>query len=190
VRPPVAGDLDVPGRVAVDQPVPGGQVQRCAQGGTKVVERRRGLRPALAVRDVGDGREGRAQQRTIEVAEPELAEMRDEHEFHVAGVVQPGGGPDPGARVKPVPQPSLHGPAVTGAAACAVGHAFVAGLTGRGLRREATAADTLRATQQVRRRAVEIPAAVAALGQLRTVLLQPFPLAVTASAPFEDHTWS
>jgi hypothetical protein len=59
--------------------------------------------------------------------------VRDEDEFDVAGVVQPGGGPDPGVRVEPVLQPPLGRPAVTGTPGGAAGKALVSGLTGGGL---------------------------------------------------------
>jgi hypothetical protein len=69
MRAPAAGDLDVPGRVAVDQLLEDGEVQCRAQGGPQVVERGRRLRLALAVGGLGDLGEHRAQQRPIQVAE-------------------------------------------------------------------------------------------------------------------------
>jgi hypothetical protein len=57
----IAGDLDVPGWVAVDQPVANREIEGGAQGGTQMVERRRGLRLAFGVGCLRDGEEDRAQ---------------------------------------------------------------------------------------------------------------------------------
>jgi hypothetical protein len=102
VRFAVAGDLDVPGRVRVDQLLPDRYVQCRSQRGPQVGERSRRLRLALAVDGLGDLREHRAQQRPVEVSESIAAQMRDKDEFDVAGVGQAGGRPEAGAGVQSV----------------------------------------------------------------------------------------
>jgi hypothetical protein len=126
---------------------------------------------AFAVGDLGDLGEHRPKQRPVEVAEPVVAEVADEDEFDVAGVGQAGGGPDPGAGVEPVPQPAFDSPAVTGTAGGTLRKAFIPGGAGGGLRAEAAAADPIGPAEQVRCGAVEVPGAVAAHSQPRTMVL-------------------
>jgi hypothetical protein len=95
----VAGDLDVPGRVAVQHTLFDGEVERRAQ----VLHRRRGLRATFAVTGAGNGREHGTQQAGVEVREAVPAEARDEDGIDVARVVEPGCRPDVGAGVEPVP---------------------------------------------------------------------------------------
>src|SRR4051794_8871779 len=114
--------------------------------------------------------------------------MWDEDQFYVAGVVQPRGGPDAGARVQPVPQPPLHGPPAGGPPGLGGGQPFVAGGAGRRLCGESASADPFRATEQVRGVTVEVPAAMPTFAQFRAGLLQPLALRAPTTAPLEDHT--
>ena len=164
VRAPVAGDLDVPGRVRLDQLFPDSQVQRRAQRGAQVVERRRRPRQALGVGGLDDLGEHGPQQRPVQIREPLVPEVGDEDQFDVAGVGQPGGRPYPGPGVEPVPQPPLHDPAATGAAGGAVGQAVLPSLPGGGPRGEPATTDPFGAAEQFRRGALEVPASWAVLG--------------------------
>jgi hypothetical protein len=80
-----------------------GEVEGGAQGGAQVVHRGRGLWAAFAVAGAGDGREHGAQQAGVEVGEAVPAEVWDEDDVDVAGVVEAGRRPDVGAGVEPVP---------------------------------------------------------------------------------------
>ncbi|MFC6562624.1 hypothetical protein [Actinoplanes utahensis] len=139
----------------------------------------------FGVGGLGDLGEHGTQQRPVEIGKPVVAEPGDEDELDVAGVVQPGRRPDPGAGVEPVPQPPFDGPAITATLGGAVGQIVLSRRPGRDLGDEPTAADPLGAAEQVRCRALEVPGTVAALGQSGAVLLQSFALLVAASASFE-----
>jgi hypothetical protein len=76
--------------VAVQDTFLDGEVERGAQGGAQVPHHRRRLRPALAVGGRRDPGEDGPQQTDVEVGEPVGAEVRDQDDVDVAGVVKPG----------------------------------------------------------------------------------------------------
>ncbi|WP_243715625.1 hypothetical protein [Micromonospora sp. KC207] len=79
-----------------------GEVERGTQGGAQVLHRGGGLGQPFGVGGLGDPVEDGAQQSGVEVGEAVLTEVGDQDAFDVAGVVQPGGRPDPGVLVEPV----------------------------------------------------------------------------------------
>ncbi len=80
-----------------------GEIQRGAQDGAQVLERGPGRVAAAAVGTGGDAVEAAGQPVVVQVGQADGAEERDEEQVDVAGVVQAGGGPDPGAGRQPVP---------------------------------------------------------------------------------------
>ncbi|WP_246384334.1 hypothetical protein [Micromonospora carbonacea] len=143
----VAGDLDVPGRVAVQDAFLDREVEGGPQGGAQMVHRRGGLRTALAVSRRRYLREHGAQERGVEVGQTVAAELRDEDVLDVSGVVKAGGGPDLRAVVEPVPQPPLDRPALCRPVRLRGGQPFVASVAGGGLRGVAATADPLAAAE-------------------------------------------
>lgn len=86
------------------------------------------------------------------------------------------------------PTPIVNGPAFGGAVRGGAGQPRVAGPAGGRLRRVTAAAGPFPPAQQVSGRAAEIPGPVPTLGKPRARPLEPPPLVIAASTPFEDHT--
>ncbi|MFG3710398.1 hypothetical protein [Micromonospora sp. NPDC047730] len=152
-----------------------------------MLHRRGRLWPALAVRGSGDLGEHGAQEARVEIREAVAAQVGDEDVVDVTGVVETGGEADLRAGVEPVPQPPFDCPAVGGAVGFGGAQPFLPRPSGGGLRRVAAAAYPLGAAEEVGRRAVEVPGAVAVFAEPWAGLLQPSAIEA-ASAPLEDHT--
>jgi hypothetical protein len=189
VRPARRWQLDQPGRVVADQPVPDRGVQRRPQGRSDAVQGGRCRRPAVPVAGRRQHGEHPRHLPAGQISQPDPTQMRDQMPLHMLGVGPQGGRPDPGAGRQPVPQPPRHRPGPSRALLPRRRHQLVPGCGSRSPGGVAAAADPLPPTGQRRYRTVVVPAAVPPLGQPPTGRLQPTArLGVPAPTPLEHHT--